>query len=54
MSVVRSADVEFTPGLVENTRRRILVSPDKGSGTIIFGEAIMNLGTEFPTHIQQD
>ena len=53
MPVIRSADVEFTPGLVENTRRRILVSPDKGSGTIILGEAIMNLGTEFPTHIHR-
>ena len=50
MPIIRSADVEFVPGLVENTRRRILVNPDSGSGAITLGELIMEPGAELPTH----
>jgi len=50
MPIIRNADVEFGPGLVENTRRRILVNPDRGSGAITLGEVIMNPGTEYPMH----
>ena len=50
MSIMRNADIEFTPGLVENTRRRILVNADRGSGAITLGELIMNSGSELPMH----
>ncbi len=50
MPIIRSAEVEFGPGIVENTRRRVLVNPDEGSGAITLGEAIMNPGTELPMH----
>ena len=50
MPIIRNADVEFAPGLVENTRRRVLVNPDKGAGAITLGELIMNPGTELPMH----
>ena len=50
MSIIRSSDVEFAPGLVENTLRRILVNPDKGSGAITLGELLMNPGSELPMH----
>jgi quercetin dioxygenase-like cupin family protein len=50
MPIIRSADVEFVPGLVENTRRRILVNPDSGSGAITLGELIMEPGAELPMH----
>jgi len=48
--IIRSAEVEFGPGLVENTTRRVLVNPDRGSGAITLGEVIMNPNTELPTH----
>ena len=50
MPIIRNADVEFTPGSVENTRRRILVNSDKGSGAITLGELIMKPGAELPMH----
>jgi len=50
MPIIRNADVEFSPGLVENYRRRVLVNPDRGSGAITLGEAIMNPGAELPMH----
>jgi len=50
MSIIRNTDVELAPGSVENTCRRILVSPDKGSGAITLGELIMKPGTELPIH----
>ena len=50
MPIIRNIDIKFAPGVVENTRRRILVNPDKGSGAITLGESIMNPGTELPMH----
>jgi len=50
MPIIRNAEVEFVPGFVENYERRILVNPDKGSGAITLGEAIMNPGAELPMH----
>ena len=50
MPIMRSADVEFTTGLVENTSRRVLVNADRGSGAITLGELIMNPGSELPMH----
>ena len=50
MPIIRSTDVEFAPGMVENTRRRVLVNPDRGSGAITLGELIMNPDTELPMH----
>ena len=50
MSIVRSAEVDFTPGSVENYMRRVLVDPDRGSGAITLGEAIMDPGAELPMH----
>ena len=50
MPIVRSAEVDFTPGIVENYRRRILVDPDRGSGAVTLGEAIMDSGAELPMH----
>ena len=50
MPIVRSAEVDFAPGIVENYRRRVLVDPDKGSGAITLGEAIMDPGAELPMH----
>lgn len=50
MPIIKNADVEFSSGLVENTRRRVLVNPDRGSGAITLGEMIMNPGSELPTH----
>ena len=50
MPIIRSAEVEFAPGLVENYMRRVLVDPDRGSGAITLGEAIMNPGAELPMH----
>ncbi len=44
MPIIRNTDVELTPGSVENTYRRILVSPDKGSGAITLGEETHTLG----------
>ncbi|MFC1978127.1 cupin domain-containing protein [Chloroflexota bacterium] len=50
MPIIRNADVEFVPGAVENTRRRVLVNPDSGSGAITLGELIMNPGSELLMH----
>lgn len=50
MPIIRNTDVEFAPGKVENTCRRILVNPDKGSGAITLGELIMKPGTELLMH----
>lgn len=50
MPIIRNTDVEFTPGKVENTCRRMLVNPDKGSGAITLGELIMKPGTELLMH----
>ena len=50
MPIIRSAEVEFTPGRVKNFRRRVLVDPDRGSGAITLGEGIMNPGAELPIH----
>ncbi len=50
MPIIRNTDVELTSGSVENTYRRILVSPDKGSGAITLGELIMKPRTELPMH----
>ncbi|MFC2004611.1 cupin domain-containing protein [Chloroflexota bacterium] len=50
MSIIRNADVEFGPGSVENTKRRILVNADRGAGAITLGELIMEPGTELPMH----
>ncbi len=50
MPIIRSAEIKFTSGLVENIRRRVLVSPDRGSGAITLGEVIMNPGAELPIH----
>lgn len=50
MPIIRSAEVKFTPGRVENYKRRQLVNPDRGSGAITLGEGIMNPGAELPIH----
>ena len=50
MPIISNADVEFSPGSVENTMRRVLVNPDRGSGAITLGEMIMDPGSELPTH----
>lgn len=50
MPIIRNTDVEFAPGKVENTCRRMLVNPDKGSGAITLGELIMKPGAELPMH----
>ena len=50
MPVIRSAEVEFGPGSVEKTRRRILIDPDRGSGAITVGELIMEPGSELLMH----
>ncbi|MFC1992678.1 cupin domain-containing protein [Chloroflexota bacterium] len=53
MPIVRSDEVKFTPGLVENSRRRVLIDADRGSGAITLGEVIMNSGAELPMHTHQ-
>jgi len=50
MPIIRSAEVELAPGAVENTKRRLLVNPDRGSGSITLGELVMNPGSELPMH----
>ncbi len=50
MPIIRNAEVELAPGAVENTRRRLLVNPDRGSGSITLGELIMNPGASLPMH----
>ena len=50
MPIIRNTDIEFTPGAVENTKRRVLVNPDRGAGAITLGELIMNPSTELPMH----
>ena len=50
MPVIRSAEVGFTPGFVQNYQRRVLVSPDVGSAAVTLGEAIMNPDAEIPMH----
>ena len=50
MPIIRNTDVELIPGSVENTYRRILVSPDKGSGAVTLGELIVGPGTELAMH----
>ena len=35
---------------VENYKRRVLVDPDRGSGAITLGEAIIDSGVELPMH----
>ncbi len=50
MPIIRNTEVEFTPGIVENYKRRLMVDPSKGSGAITLGEAIMNPGAELPLH----
>jgi len=48
--IIKTADVEFTPGSVPNTLRRLLVCPAGGSGAITLGELIMEPGAELPMH----
>ncbi len=50
MPIIRSTEVEFTPGLVQSYQRRVLVNPDRGSGAVTLGEAIMDPGAELPLH----
>ena len=50
MPIIRNTEVEFTPGLVQNYKRRVLVNPDRGSGAVTLGEAIMDPGAELPVH----
>ena len=50
MPIIRKADVEFSPGSVENTMRRALLNPDSGSGAVTLNEVIMNPGSELPLH----
>ena len=50
MPIIRSAEVEFGPGSVPNTTRRVLIDPDRGSGAITMGQVIMNPGSELITH----
>ena len=50
MTVIRSADIEFGPGSVPNTRRRVLIDADRGSGAITLGQLIMNPGSELMMH----
>ena len=50
MPVIRSAEIDFTPGMVENYKRRVLVDPDRGSGAVTLGEAIMDPDAELLMH----
>ena len=50
MPIIRNTDVEFAPGMVENTLRRVLVNSERGAGATTLGELIMNPGTELPLH----
>ena len=50
MSIIRNADVEFGPGLVEKTKRRVLINADGGAGAITVGQLIMEPGSSLKMH----
>ena len=50
MPIIRNSEVEFTPGMVPNYMRRVMVNPERGSGAATCGEALMNPGAELPMH----
>ncbi len=50
MPIIRNSEVEFSPGSVPNFMRRTMVNPERGSGAITLGEALMNPGAELPMH----
>ena len=53
MPIIRSTEVEFTPGRVKNTMSRILLNSERGAVAVTLGELIMNPGAELPMRTHQ-